>query len=471
LIFDEWLADLPNIRGLTETGAYGELESIIPPITVPAWTCMMTSKDPGELGCYGFRNRSGYSYDGLSFANSLAIKEDTVWDILTRSGKRSILIGVPQTYPPKPLNGYLISCFLAPSTKSEYTYPPELKEEIERVAEGYMLDVENFRSEDKRQILDQIYTMTRKRFKVARHLITSQDWDFFMMVEMGIDRIQHGFWKYFDTDHFAHEPGSEFQEAIRDYHRYIDQEIGALLSLLDRDTIVMVVSDHGAQRMDGGICVNEWLIREGYLALKEMPQEVTSLAKTKIDWNKTLVWGEGGYYSRLFLNVKGREPQGIIEPENYEKVREELKAKLEALGDERGASIGTKVHRPQDIYRRVNGIPPDLIAVLGNLRWRSVGSVGHGKVHTFENDTGPDDANHSQYGIFIMSDLQGSRGQRGLKLTNLHLADVAPTVLDLLGLEVPKDMHGKVIRGSSNAYSREEEEEVRKRLEALGYID
>lgn len=470
LVFDKWIGELPNIRKLMGNGVYGELESIIPPITVPAWTSMMTGKDPGELGFYGFRNRKDYSYDGLSYANSLAVKDDTVWDILSRFGKKSILIGVPQTYPPKPLNGYLISCFLTPSTKNQYTYPAELKEEVDRVAEGYILDVNDFRSEDKQKILDGIYKMTEKRFKVARHLIKTKEWDFFMMVEMGIDRIHHGFWKYFDKDHRKYEPGSPFESAILDYYKYIDSEIGSLLSLFGDDTVVLTVSDHGSKKMDGGICINEWLMQEGFLILDETPQTIIPIAKAKINWSKTKVWGEGGYYSRLFLNVRGREPHGIIEPGDYEKIRDELREKLEALGDENGNPIGTKVYKPQELYKKCNGIPPDLIVIFGDLYWRSVGSVGHGKIHTFENDTGPDDANHAQQGIFIMSGLDGDV-RKGIKLNNLHIMDVATTILSLFGLETPNDMHGKVIKSESSGYNEEEEEEIRMRLEALGYIE
>ena len=105
LIFDRWLDDLPNMKSLYEQGVHGELRSCDPPITVPAWSVMMSSKSPGRLGVYGFRNRADHSYDRYSIANSLAIKEDRLWEILTQRGKRSIVIGVPGTYPPKPLNG------------------------------------------------------------------------------------------------------------------------------------------------------------------------------------------------------------------------------------------------------------------------------------------------------------------------------------------------------------------------------
>ncbi|MDH4098999.1 MAG: alkaline phosphatase family protein [Nitrospirota bacterium] len=444
LIFGEWRDHLPNLRRLMDSGVYGELESIIPPITVPAWTCMVTGKDPGELGIYGFRNRKDYSYDGLSIATSRDIKADTVWDIIARKQKKSILVGVPQTYPPREINGCMVSCFLTPSPASQYTYPPTLKEELIQVAGEYILDVPDFRSENKQQTLNGIYDMTRQRFKVAKHLVSSREWDFFMMVEMGTDRIHHAFWRYFDKEHRLYEKGNPFENAVLDYYKYVDQEIGELLAVLGPDTTVLIVSDHGAKKMDGAICINEWLMQNGYLTLKTVPTGITPLNKSDIDWDKTIAWGEGGYYSRVFLNVKGREKQGVIVPEEYESVRDQLREKLESLGDEAGRPIGTKVYKPQELYEECRGIPPDLIVVLGNLFWRAAGSVGHGRIHIFENDTGPDDANHAQNGIFIMSNKNGTGG-KGTKKDNLHLMDIAPTVLNLLGMPEIKGLSGKAI--------------------------
>ena len=443
LVFEKWRDDLPVLRGLMEKGVYGPLKSTDPPITIPAWTAMVTSKNPGRLGLYGMRNRKDRSYDGMIFANSLLVKEDTLWDILSRKGKKVTLIGVPQTYPPKPVNGNMIACFLTPDTKSDYTYPKSLKEEVRTWVGEYIIDVDDFRTEEKGRLLEQIYEMTEKRFKVAQHLLTEKEWDFFMMVEMGTDRIHHGFWKYHDPKHIKYEPGSKFEHAIRDYYLFLDRKVGELLSHVDSETAVLVVSDHGAKAMAGGVCVNEWLMQKGYLHLQEQPSGVIPFGKAKVDWKKTVAWGEGGYYSRIFLNVKGREPEGVIEPSDYERVREELRKGLEAITDEKGGNIGTKVYKPEEVYSESRRIPPDLIVYFGDLSWRSVGSIGLGSILTFENDTGPDDANHDTHGIFIMKG-QGveGRGQRD----GLNLLDVAPTVLSLMGIEIPKDMEGKVIR-------------------------
>jgi predicted AlkP superfamily phosphohydrolase/phosphomutase len=442
LVFDQWKERLLFLKSLMEEGIYGPLESTVPPITIPAWTSMMTGKNPGRLGLYGFRNRQDYSYDRMIFANSLLVKEDTLWDILSRRGKKVILIGVPQTYPPKPVNGSMISCFLAPDIEASYTYPASLKGEIRSWVGDYLLDVENFRTEEKDKLLDRIYEMTEKRFNVARHLLAEKEWDFFMLVEMGIDRIHHGFWKYSDPQHVKYEPGSRYEHAIRDYYVYVDQRVGELLSNVDGQTAILVVSDHGAKAMIGGVCINEWLMQNGYLHLMEKPTEVTPFSKAKVDWRRTIAWGEGGYYSRVFLNVKGREPEGIVDPSDYERVREDLKMGLECITDLKGGNIGTKVFKPEEVYPEVRGIPPDCIVYFGDLSWRSVGSVGHGAILTFENDMGPDDANHDTHGIFIM---KGPTLRRRGFLQGLNLLDIAPTVLRLFGMETPEDMVGHPI--------------------------
>jgi predicted AlkP superfamily phosphohydrolase/phosphomutase len=426
-----------------KNGIYGKLESTLPAITVPAWMSMMTSRNPGTLGFYGFRNRKDYSYDELSFANSTAVKVDTVWKILGRYDRKSILLSVPQTYPPKPVNGCLIGCFLTPNTDSDYTYPSELKEEIKQNIGEYIIDVKDFRTEDKEKLLKQIYYMTEQRFKLANYLLDTKPWDLFMMVEMGPDRIHHGMWKYFDETHVNHIPNSPYKNAIRDYYIEIDRKIADILKKIDMEhTAILVVSDHGAKRMDGGFCFNDWLINEGYLSLKTPIEESRSFKNSEIDWSTTKVWGSGGYYGRLFINVEGREPQGIVPQSEYQSLRRELKMKLEAILDHTGKPMKNRAFLPQEIYPEVNGIAPDLIVYFGDLGWRSVGTVGNKSLYVFENDTGPDDANHSQHGMFILSVPHRKIRSRNI---NRQVMDIAPTVLNLLGIEIPPDMEGKAI--------------------------
>jgi len=446
LVFDRFYGDLPNLRSLAEAGSFGTMESCIPPITVPAWTCMASSKDPGQLGIYGFRNRADWSYDKLTIATSLTVKEPMLWDIVGQSGKKCFVFGVPQTYPPKPINGWMISCFLTPGPDSEYTHPRTLKSEIASLVGEYLVDVRNFRTEDKSWLAEEVRKVTEQRFVLARHFLANCEWDLFWMVEMGPDRMHHGFWQYMDPQHHRYSKGNPFEDAIRDYYKYLDGQIGTLLEMVDLDrTAVWVVSDHGAKCMTGGVCFNDWLIEQGYLKLTDQLTGPTRFAEVNVDWPATRAWGEGGYYGRGFVNLRGREPQGRVPKGEYDKFCDELIDKLQSMPDHEGNVMGTRVYRPRDLYRTVRGTPPDLIVLFGGLDWRSVGMVGTGGTYTFENDTGPDDANHAMNGMFICAGA-GTGNTNGRR--HISIYDFAPTVLGQMGLAGRPDMIGSNILGS-----------------------
>ena len=204
----------------------------------------------------------------------------------------------------------MVGCFLTPSLEAKYTYPAALKDEIAEVVGEYLFDTKDFRTDDKEYLLRQVYEMTDRRFALAEHLLETKPWSLFAMVEMGPDRMHHGFWKYMDPEHRKHEPGNPYESAILDYHRHVDGLIGKLLEHADDDTVVFVLSDHGAKRLDGGIRINEWLRREGLLATLAEPNGVSSLRDVGVDWSRTTAWGEGGYYARVFLNVAGPRAGG-----------------------------------------------------------------------------------------------------------------------------------------------------------------
>jgi len=442
LVFDEFIEFLPNIKRLVENGIYGKLKSSNPPITLPAWMVMATGKSPGELGIYGFRHRKNYSYEDIWIASSLAVKEQTVWDILSENDKKVCIIGVPPTYPPKKVNGYLISGFLTPDISKKYTYPSDFKYEIKKEIGEYIPDVKDFRTDDKDRLIEQIYEMTDKRFKLIKYMIKNKGWDFFWFVEMGPDRIHHGLWKFHDKNHHLFEPGSKYIDTIKNYYIYLDKRIGELLNILDENTKIMIVSDHGAKRMKGCLCINQWLINEGYLKLLEKPERGISLSKAKIDWKNSKAWGWGGYYARIFLNVKGREMSGTIEPDDYEKLRDDLALKLKNIKGPNGEILNTEVLKPDEIYDKCEGDYPDLMVYFDNLYWRSAGTIGYPSIYLSENDTGPDDAVHSKYGIFIFYD---PKKDLGYKIDNLSLYDIAPNILNIMGMKIPKHMKGKII--------------------------
>lgn len=396
-----------------------------------------------------------------------------MWDQVAREGGRSVIIGVPPSFPPRKVNGICVGCFLTPSTvNDEYTHPASVKAEIASVVGEYEVDVKGFRTDRKDWLKGEIFRMSKKMFQVVRHYLTNTDWQYFHFVDIGLDRVHHGFWRYHDPTHVLHEPDSPYRDVIRDYYLHLNEEIGRVLELLTDDTVVLVVSDHGAQRLDGGFCVNEWLVNEGLLVLHERPRTVTPFDQLNVDWSKTKVWSEGGYYARVFFNVKGREPEGVIAPSDYERFRDEMKARLEATADDKGKPLGTLVFKPDEIYRNVRNVAPDLIAHFGALYWRSIGGVGYGRIHVQENDTGPDDCNHAQFGAFVLaasnSPLQG-------RVEGARLLDIAPTLLELAGYDVPSSMQGRSLvaglaRPETPATSAEGEAIIKERLSGLGYI-
>jgi predicted AlkP superfamily phosphohydrolase/phosphomutase len=439
---EEIRKDLPNISMMMAHGISSVLESCHPPITIPAWMVMMTSKSPGSLGIYGFRHRKGSSYTDGWIANSTSVKEKRVWDYLAAHDKKVCLIGVPPSYPPYPVNGKLVSCFVTPSDKNEYTYPKELKAEVESLVGKYLFDVV-FRTEDRDAMLKQLYEMTEKRFTVIEHLMKKEPWDFLMFVEIGVDRLHHAFWKFHDRTHPKYVEGNKYESVVIDYYKYIDKKIGQLLKLIDDDTYVLVVSDHGTAGMKGCLCINEWLVQEGLLTVKNYPDKQSDLDDCEIDWSKTKAWGWGGYYARVFMNVQGREPNGTIPKEKYEEAREELRNKLLSIQGPNGETFVTKVFTPEELYGSPRGDKPDLMVYFDDLYWRSAGTIGHHSLYLDENDTGPDDSVHWHDGIFILYNKKN--GNHRAQPNKLTIYDIAPTLLDMMKIPVPSDMQGRVI--------------------------
>jgi predicted AlkP superfamily phosphohydrolase/phosphomutase len=442
LLFERFADDMPTLTKLREQALWGPLRSIDPPISIPAWICMLSGRTPGDLGVYGMRNRSDHSYKGLAFATSNTFKAPRLWDLLSAAGRDSIVLSVPGTYPPTPLQGCMVSCFLTPSTDVQFTHPPELRGEVQRVTGGYTIDIPGFRK-DAEPVAQRMFDMTAQRFELAGHMATTRNWDFLSFVDVAPDRLHHSFWKYCDPAHPKYEPGNRFENVFRDYYRAVDDHLAGFLEVLPDDTAVLIASDHGGQPMVGGFCFNEWLRREGFLTLAEQPAQPVALGKAKVDWSRTTAWGEGGYYGRLFLNVEGREPHGTVAPSEYETVRQQLIDKLEALTDHNGEPMGTRALRPEEVYPVVNGIPPDLIVYFGDLRWRSVGSLGLGQgLFAFENDTGPDDCNHSDRAVFLLAGEGLPTGRRD----DLSIMDVAPTLQSLFGIPPQPGQRGRVLR-------------------------
>jgi predicted AlkP superfamily phosphohydrolase/phosphomutase len=434
LLFDKLLDKLPNIKRMYQNGLHGNLKSCDPPITVPAWMVAFTGKDPGQLGIYGFRHRKGNSYTDGYIVNSTHVKAKTVWDVMSEHGLKSIVLGVPPGYPPRPVrNTNTVSCFITPSADRPFTYPAELKDEVLKAAGGkYIFDV-TFRTEDREAVKKELFEMTEKRFDVAEYLAKNKPWDFFVMHEIGFDRLHHAFWKFFDPTHPKHVPGNKYEKIDEEYYTMVDGRIGRLVELFGKDCTTMIMSDHGSKAMKGGFCVNQWLQREGYLSLRTNPTSQTDIDKAEVDWTKTKAWGWGGYYARVFFNIQGREATGPISQKDFAAEKRRLTERIMTITDDKDRKMANEVFEPDQLYNQATGDKPDFMVYFDDLDWRSAGTVGHDSLYLAENDTGPDDSVHSMDGVFMMANPSRSLG--GKEVGGLELRNVGPSILSVYGLK------------------------------------
>jgi len=447
LVFEQLTPRLPNLSGLMRRGRWGRLRSTDPPITVPAWVSMASGLDPGQLGLYGFRNRPDHSYAPLALASAQGVGVPRLWDMASQAGLCSVVLGLPLTWPASAVRGAMVAGFPLPENADGLTWPRSLGPRLERWGGGpYIVDVPDFRRADRAALAQTVRTMVQRRFAVARGLWRLYDPDLLWLVEMGTDRMHHAFWRHHDPLHRLHQPGSPLAGAIASHYEDLDAQIGLILAELPPETLVLVVSDHGARRLEGGLCINQWLLERGLLRLRVEPAEGAPLAPAMIDWPRTKVWSDGGYYARIFCNVAGREPQGAVDPAAYDAFLAELRAELEAMPGPDGRPLGNRVVDPRQAYAAVNGAAPDLLLYPGDLAWRAVGQVWPrgGPLFVQDNDSGPDDANHSPEGLFIAAPAAGQAlAQAGRQHHGATLYDVCPTACAWLGLDPPAKGRGR----------------------------
>jgi len=471
----QWRNDLPSLSSMMSKGIFGKIESTVPPITPQAWTCAQTGKNPGQFGFWDFRYRDEFSYGEARLVNSKkAAAADPLYRILPRYGKRVGMINVPVTYPPPTIpNGYCVSSFMTPNTEVDFTYPKELKEEITRLFGEYILDAStpdmNYRRMDKEAVLKRIYDMDRQKFDILKHFIKGKSCDYIFTVIMGTDRMPHLFYRYFDERHIRYEANPHYKDALKGHYKFCDENIGEILQLLHGETVFIVLSDHSVQRLDGRINLNEWLRREGYLVLGARPTEPVVLGNAAVDWSKTKAWATG-YTGQIYLNVEGREPQGVVTQGEYDFLLNELSERLLAIPDEKGNKLDTKVFKRDDIhFGDFAQFGPDLFIYFDNCHWNIDEALGFDSIYSYDTSLGPDDGAHGPQGFFAMT---GPGVPRMGELFDITLVDIAPTVCHLMEVPIPPDMEGRVLteEESTEIYSEKGAEDVRQRLRGLGYF-
>jgi len=479
-LMKRWLVTLPNLKEMQQAGVWGEIESTMPPAAAPAWTSVQCGRNPGAYGFWNYTYRDDFSYGEPKFVNSQVIEErvDCLYKILPTMGQKAALINVPVSYPPPQIpGGYCITGFMNSRREGGLTWPESLKDEVHNLVGEYLLDIAkagvDYHLMDKDKVLKRIYDMDTQRFMLLKHFIHEKKCDYIFAVISGSNYMSHIFYRYVDKEHRRYDPDPRYQNALRDYYIWIDKNIGELRAALDSDTALLVLSAYSLQRCDGRINLNEWLIQEGYMILYEYPSQPTELKDLKVDWTNTKAWSTGDS-SRIYLNLRSRETQGVVDPNDYDRLLDELIDRLQSIADENGKALNTQVFRRDDIhYGPYAEYGPDLFIRFNGHHWNTSELVGYGQgsIHSFDTKEAPHDESHGLYGYFCMA---GPGAPPKGELKGVSLLSIAPTVLDLMELKIPEDMEGPSIlevarEKKETKHPAKDEEAVRSRLDLLGY--
>ncbi|MEW6732613.1 MAG: alkaline phosphatase family protein [Acidobacteriota bacterium] len=407
---------MPNFAKLAAAGTLRQMDVSIPEVSSTSWTCFYTGMNPARHGIFGFLDLQPNSYK-IYFPNSKNVQSPALWDILGNYGKRSIVINVPETYPAKPLNGVLISGFVATDLKKA-TYPPELLPTLTELQ--YRLDPDAQKArESKESFLADIFDVFEKRRKTILHLFDREQWSLFIGTVTETDRLHHFMW-----DAIV-DPNHKYHTAFVDFYRRVDGLIGEVYDRLDKETTFMMCSDHGFTSIDQQIYLNYWLKSNGYLSfISEQPKSLEEIAP-----------GTRAFAidpTRIYINLAGKYPHGCVaHGEEYEKLRTELKSGLLELTYQ-GRPVIKKVFMKEEVFQGpLLDQAPDLI-VLSHYGFDMKGAVNKQTLMDREIFTGM----HTQDDAHLLI------SRTDLTEKKPHICDITPTILKELGVPLPADFSG-----------------------------
>lgn len=541
-LLDQWAAagHLPTLQALRGRGAWGHLRTTMPPITPSAWNSLYTGANPGKHGIFGFNERRPDGYR-LTPVHSTARKAKTMFRILSDAGLKLGVLNTPATYPPEPVNGIFVPGIPVPADAPDYTYPPEFARELEQLT-GNKHKYEPGGAEGHEDEFIQECDEYAAAVTAAAQLMMDRlgDWDFFMVHFQETDSIQHNFWHCLDPDHPKYDPDTpeRIRNAILDHYRLVDQHLGRLLARAGDQTNVFVVSDHGAGPFHAQIHLNVWLWQNGWLKFKRNPvtafrrllyslgvtpefmrrqvlrrapgavrksvldrrYSVLALADhffislDDVDWSRTRAYSHGGTMGSVYVNLKGREPQGCVSEDDYAPLLDRLERDLRRMRHPvTGEPIVEDVLRSSAIYQGPYARHgPDLQLLTHGSRYYSAGFLQFVSNRWIGPPWTHWSGHHSLDGLLLSS---GPDVRPADRIEGAQIVDVAPTVLALMRQPIPDWMDGRVLtealreeflkegaleivheeaavsQGASSGYTAEQEAEIAKRLADLGYIE
>jgi predicted AlkP superfamily phosphohydrolase/phosphomutase len=519
---------LLTIAKLIQGGVCGPLTSTIHPVSAPAWETFKTGKNPGKHGIYDFKTRAPGTYDRRLDTRQ---HPQNLWRLVSKAGRRVGVINVPRTYPPEQVNGYLVSGMLTPPTARDFTYPLALCKELEQVTGKYLIEPEvTYRDQSVHDYLEAIWALLRVEIQSAQYLFRQYPSDLFVKVFTFTDRMLHHVWKYIDPNNACYS--QKVYDQVVELFQQLDEFLAGMWQELDDNWTLVIMSDHGFGPMNQIMYVNNWLAQQGYIQFKEnarskvrllmhhlgidihsiyslakelsldkilarLPQSLqaayvrtATLTFDDVDWSRTIAYSFGNF-GRIFINLRGREPMGCVEPGvQYEDVRAQIIADLHQLYED-DIPLVTGVWKREDIYYGPYlEQAPDIIFTLKDWEYGTAPNYEFASNRIFSAPLDNISANHRSSGMLI---AWGSEILSGAQLAGAHIMDVAPTILHLMGLPIPSDQDGKVLtsifksgssadrreitrsdvspeQGTISSLSKADEQLISDRLEALGYV-
>ena len=412
---------MPNLARIFQAGTLRPLTSTWPFVSSVAWSSFMTGCNPGKHNIYGFVDRRLNTYN-VFLPNSETMRAEPIWSTLSREGKRVGVMNVPVTYPPREVNGLMVSCFLSPSLEKA-TYPRELAGRLQQM--GYKIDADAaIARRSKTEFMQELLDVLDHRAQAMLTLMDEEPWDFFMSHIMETDRLHHFYWEYMEADDPVWAP------AFYAFYQRLDAILGQVWERIGPDTTLIMLSDHGFCSIRKEVYLNYYLREHGWLQLQPQDGRPPTLADMAPS-SRAYSLDPG----RIFINLEGREPRGSVRPgAEYERVREELAAEMLDMRDpDDGAPMVERVYRREEIYHGDSAQnAPDLV-VAPRVGYALKGALNQDRL-THKGDVLIGEHTHDDALLYISG--------HDLVTTALTMQDVAPAVFSLMGVAQPAGLDG-----------------------------